>query len=323
MAVAERRGLGALRRGRPPHQRGDARLHRRPVASGAAGRHRAARARGPAPVGRARGRRRHPVARPPCPPIGDGFIAVGSSYYGGDAEPIILDVARRRQRRVPSTRPTSGPGIQQYDDVCVDDEGNAVVGRASGGTNGAYDVVRRGPQARGRGRPPAARSPAAATSGPTPAPRVTRASSWWAPTTAPATATPGCGRPADGLEWTEVESSILGGTGDQWASAVAPVPGRRLAGRRHRPRDGRRRHRPVAHRLVGRRHPPRPRRAGPAGPGRADRVVDRRSPRTATSRWPATTTAEWGCGSRRRSTADAAPPRWASPRPATSRARRA
>ena len=28
----------------------------------------------------------------------------------------------------------------------------------------------------------------------------------------------------DGVTWTEIESSLLGGTGDQWASAVAPSP---------------------------------------------------------------------------------------------------
>jgi hypothetical protein len=153
---------------------------------------------------------------------GDGFIAVGSVYYGGDAEPIIL-MSPDGVNVGAESPPHAGPGIQQYDDVCVDDEGNAVVVGA-GGTNGAYDVFA------------ALRKPEAwtAASGPFTGSGDQRAYACaasdegfimvgsddrtgnrdarvWTST--------------DGLEWTEVESSILGGTGDQWASAVAPAPG--------------------------------------------------------------------------------------------------
>jgi hypothetical protein len=153
---------------------------------------------------------------------GDGFIAVGSVYYGGDAEPIIL-MSPDGVNVGAESPPHVGAGIQQYDDVCVDDEGNAVVVGA-GGTNGAYDVFA------------AVRKPEAwtAANGPFTGSGDQRAYACaasdegfimvgsddrtgnrdarvWTST--------------DGLEWTEVESSILGGTGDQWASAVAPVPG--------------------------------------------------------------------------------------------------
>ena len=155
---------------------------------------------------------------------GDGFIAVGSVYYGGDAEPIIL-MSPDGVNVGSEYPPHVGPGHPAVRRRVRRRRGQRRRSVGAGGTNGAYDVVRRVPQARGRGRPPAVRSPAAATSGPTPAPRATTASSWWAPTTAPATATPGCGRRPTVSSGPRSSSSILGGTGDQWASAVAPVPG--------------------------------------------------------------------------------------------------
>ena len=153
---------------------------------------------------------------------GDGFVAVGSVYYGGDAEPIIL-MSPDGVNVSSEYPPHVGPGIQQYDDVCVDDEGNAVAVGA-GGTNGAYDVFA------------AFRKPEGwtAASGPFTGSGDQRAYACAASDEGfimvgsddrTGNRDARVWTSADGLEWTEVESSNLGGTGDQWASAVAPVPG--------------------------------------------------------------------------------------------------
>ena len=157
-------------------------------------------------------------------PINDGFLAVGSQYSQGNADPVIV-ASGDGLSFIGETAPHTGPGIQRYHDVCVGPDGTAVAVGVSG-TPRAFDVI------------VAARD------------KTTGA---WSAADGPFTADGdqqayGCAASEDGfiavgaddssgnvdarvwtsddgLTWTEVESSLLGGTGDQWASAVAPAPG--------------------------------------------------------------------------------------------------
>lgn len=157
-------------------------------------------------------------------PLGSGFLAVGTVYESGDADPIVIRSPDGRE--ITGEQPVhTGPGIQQYNDVCVTAD-NASVAVGSSGTNRAFDVI------------VATRSAEGA----------------WASASDPSFEGPGSqqayacaaseegfivvgfddrsgGSDAriwtseDGGEWTALESGLLGGTGDQWASAVTAVPG--------------------------------------------------------------------------------------------------
>ena len=158
-------------------------------------------------------------------PLGEGFIAVGSAYYAGDANPIVI-VSADGTSYEGEDPIVKGPGIERYNDVCVAPDGSALVVGVSGPT-GSHDVIA------------GLRSPEGE----------------WTEVTAPDSFAGGGSQQAtacaasdegfvlvgsddsngtidarawtsdDGLAWTEVESSVLGGAGDQWASAVAAVPG--------------------------------------------------------------------------------------------------
>lgn len=154
-------------------------------------------------------------------PLGDGFIAVGSAYdgVGGQVDPIVIvsdGVGYTGEEPV-----ATGPGDQVYNDVCVAPDG-AALAVGDSGTRGATDVIagRRAPEG------------------------------GWAPATGPESFAGdgsqhayGCAAgddgyiivgaddrtgnvdarvwvSDDGLTFTEVESSLLGGSGDQWAAAV-------------------------------------------------------------------------------------------------------
>jgi hypothetical protein len=158
-------------------------------------------------------------------PLADGFIAVGSVYDDGDANPIVV-VSQDGESFEGEEPPHAGPGIQKYSDVCVAPDGTAVAVGATG-ANGGFDVA-----------------------------VATRTSEGW--TAAASDGFGGIGSQEaygcaagedgfvvvgsddrsgnldariwvseDGVEWTEVESGLLGGPGDQWASAAVAVPGGR------------------------------------------------------------------------------------------------
>ena len=283
-------------------------VHRRPVPGGARRRHRpASGARGPAaesvaPAGgpgpasleavAAGGRRVHRRRRPStCP---------------GDADPIILlsPDGTRRSGRVPAPRWAGHPALRRR--VRRPRRHRHRRG-AVGGATGSNDVdaaVRQ--DGEWSGWPPAARSPAGGDQqaygcaasedgfiivGSDDRSGNADARVWTS---------------ADGMEWTEVESSMLGGTGDQWASAVAAVPGGGWLVGRNRPARRATATSPCGASTPRRHHPPRPRRAAPSAEPASNGVtsiVDRRA--TAMSRSRATTTAGSACGSPTRSTADA------------------
>jgi hypothetical protein len=156
-------------------------------------------------------------------PLMDGFIAVGSLYEGEDADPIVIvsPDGATIAGEVPMHR---GPGIQQYNDVCVSPDGVAVAVGISGST-GAHDVVAaarvpgehwyvgEGPGFTGGGDQQAFACAASEEGfvlvGSDDRSGNVDARVWTS---------------EDGVTWTEAESSLLGGSGSQWASAVAAVP---------------------------------------------------------------------------------------------------
>lgn len=158
-------------------------------------------------------------------PLGEGFIAVGSAYHAGDANPIVI-VSPDGTSYEGEEPIAKGPGLERYNDVCVAPDGAALAVGVSGPTGG-HDVIA------------GLRSP----------------DGTWTKATAPDSFAGGGSQQAtacaasdegfvivgsddrsgtvdtrvwtsdDGLTWTDLESSLLGGAGDQWASAVAAVSG--------------------------------------------------------------------------------------------------
>jgi len=156
-------------------------------------------------------------------PFQQGFVAVGSSYHAGDADPIIV-VSPDGRSYVGEEPPHRGPGNQTYNDVCVG-PGGTVVAVGAGGPNGGADVLIAA-RIEGEGWV-AAEGPFAAEGdqqayacaggedgfiavGYDDSTGNIDARVWVS---------------EDGRRWEEVASSLLGGVGDQWATAAAPVPG--------------------------------------------------------------------------------------------------
>lgn len=155
-------------------------------------------------------------------PLQDGFIAVGSVFDAGDANPVII-VSPDGTSYVGEEPVHAGAGIQRYNDVCVAPDGRAVAVGISGAV-GAFDAIvatRVEGEGWAVGNGPftgdgdqqayacAASDEGFVMVGSDDRSGGTDARVWTS---------------EDGIEWTLVESSLLGGDGDQWASAVAPVP---------------------------------------------------------------------------------------------------
>ncbi|HEY7073686.1 MAG TPA: sialidase family protein [Acidimicrobiales bacterium] len=160
-------------------------------------------------------------------PLLDGFIAVGTLFSGDDTDPIVLYSldGTTLQGESPGV---GGPGDQRLSDVCVGPDNVAVavgVAGAAGGHEAA--VIRRNPAdgvwsvgtaEDGSFGGPGNQVAYACAAGPDGFVVVgsddgsgdTDARIWTS---------------KDGEEWTQVEAGALGGGGDQWASAVAAVPG--------------------------------------------------------------------------------------------------
>ncbi len=156
--------------------------------------------------------------------IGRGFIAVGSSYDRGDADPVVI-VSPDGSRYVGEEPIASGPGHGRYNDVCVAPDDSAVAVGVSGST-GAYNVIvsKRQPDGAwvaatdnssfGGGGSQQAYACAASDDG-----YIVVGSDDRSGNTDARVWTS-----EDGVTWTMLESGLLGGSGDQWASAVAPAP---------------------------------------------------------------------------------------------------
>jgi hypothetical protein len=154
-----------------------------------------------------------------------GFIAVGSVYESGNADPIVV-VSPDGTSLVGETPVSIGPEIQRYDDVCVAPDGTAVAVGISGSAE-AYDVIV------GRRAPDATWSAGTADNG-----SFAGGGSQYAYSCAASDegfvivgsddrsgdADARIWTSSDGLTWAQLDSGLLGGSGDQWASAVAAVP---------------------------------------------------------------------------------------------------
>jgi hypothetical protein len=156
-------------------------------------------------------------------PLGNGFIAVGVAYVAGDADPIAVTSADGKELKGENPG-AGGAGTQRFRDVCV--AGDTAIAVGSSGAAGGSDVLVRHRAKDGK----------------------------WAEVTDDGTFGGGGNQQAyacaagedgfivvgsddrsgdadarvwtskDGLDWTRTESGMLGGGGDQWASAAAAVP---------------------------------------------------------------------------------------------------
>ena len=156
-------------------------------------------------------------------PFQNGFIAVGSSTTKR-RRPDHPHLARRhelRRRAVPHT----GAGTQVYTDVCIDPDGVPVTIGIAGAT-GAYDAIA-AVRVEGQGWV-AGQGGGLAGNGDQQANACAASDEGFIMVGSDDSTGNRDARvwiSEDGQTWTDVESSILGGTGDQWATAVAPVPG--------------------------------------------------------------------------------------------------
>jgi hypothetical protein len=159
-------------------------------------------------------------------PLGDGFIAVGVACCDDPGEPIVV-VSADGTDIAGEDSGLGGPGTQRYRDVCVGPDGTAVAVGISG-TDGAYDAAirRRAPDGAwtagevgdgsfgGPGSQQvygcAAGEDGFVAVGSDDASGDSDARVWTS---------------TDGVAWRRIQSGVLGGSGDQWASAAAMVPG--------------------------------------------------------------------------------------------------
>jgi hypothetical protein len=155
--------------------------------------------------------------------IGNGFIAVGVAYVGGDADPIV--VTSPDGKALKGENPgAGGAGTQRFRDVCV--ANGAAIAVGSSGTSGGSDVLVRYRAKDGKWSEVSddgsfggagnqhAYGCAAGEDGFIVVGSDDRSGDadvrvWTS---------------EDGRNWTRAESGLFGGGGDQWAVAAAAVP---------------------------------------------------------------------------------------------------
>ena len=160
-------------------------------------------------------------------PLGDGFIAVGVTCCQDPGEPLVV-VSGDGAAIQGENADFGGPGTQRFRDVCVSPDGVAVAVGISG-TDGDYDIAVRRRDAEGqwaRGKEEgddesfrgagsqqvygcAASDEGFVLVGSDDRSGDSDARTWTS---------------EDGVTWTRVTDGVLGGAGDQWASAAAAVP---------------------------------------------------------------------------------------------------
>ena len=156
-------------------------------------------------------------------PLGDGFVAVGVAYVDGDADPIV--VVSPKGKGLKGENPSAGgTGTQRFYDVCV--SGGAAIAVGTAGKADGTDVLVRQRAQDGTwskveaddsfGGPGNQEAEACAVGdegfvivGSDDRSGDADARIWTS---------------EDGRSWTRVESGLLGGEGDQWASAATAVP---------------------------------------------------------------------------------------------------
>jgi hypothetical protein len=158
-------------------------------------------------------------------PVGKGFVAVGTAYNAGDANPIVVS-SPDGKKLVGEKVPIGGPGVQMFNDVCAGPKGTAVAVGVSG-LAGSYNatLARRSAEGTWQVARPADKSFSGpgdqfvyACAGSKDGYVVVGSDDRSGDTDARVWTSP------DGLTWTQVSAGPLGGSGDQWASAVAAAP---------------------------------------------------------------------------------------------------
>jgi hypothetical protein len=156
-------------------------------------------------------------------PLGDGFIAVGAVYDENDGDPIVI-VSPDGRAFVGEEPLHRGPGIQEYTDVCASPEGTAVaVGQS--GLRGGYDITVAFRDAEGKWT--AGENRSFGGSGSQQAYACAADENGFVVVGSDGRSGSVDARiwvSEDGLAWEEITSGLLGGSGDQWASAAAAVP---------------------------------------------------------------------------------------------------
>ena len=156
-------------------------------------------------------------------PLGDGFIAVGVAYVGGNADPIVVTSPDGKELKGEKAG-AGGAGTQRFRDVCVVD-GNAIAVGSTGGPAGSDVLVRYraedgkwsevtddgsfGGDGNQQAYGCAAGDEGFIVVGSDDHSGDADARVWTS---------------EDGREWTRAESGLFGGGGDQWASAATAVP---------------------------------------------------------------------------------------------------
>lgn len=159
-------------------------------------------------------------------PIGKGFIAVGNYCCPNDPGETIAVLSRDGQTFEEEDTGLGGPGTQRFRDVCVAPDDKAIAVGISG-TDGSWDAdVRLRTPSKGW-------SAGEATDGSFTGPGSQQIYGCAASDEgflvvgsddSSGDADARVWASEDGAEWTRVESGLFGGSGDQWAGAVAAVP---------------------------------------------------------------------------------------------------
>lgn len=157
--------------------------------------------------------------------LGDGFLAVGSAFANGDINPIVARSGPIEDNQISGENPDfAAEATQRFEDVCSFEDRTVAVGYS--GSDGLYDaaIYQREP---GKWRAAEATDGSFSSNGDQRAVACAaseegfiavgyddssgslNAKAWVSP---------------NGLEWEEVQGGLLGGSGDQHATAVAPVP---------------------------------------------------------------------------------------------------
>ncbi|HLM64163.1 MAG TPA: hypothetical protein VK306_07680 [Acidimicrobiales bacterium] len=158
-------------------------------------------------------------------PLGDGFIAVGVACCEDPGEPIVV-VSPDGNVVQGEDSGLGGPGTQRFRDVCVTPGGNAVAVGISG-TDGDFDAAIRHRDRRGRWSEATVDDDSFGGAGSQQVYGCAASREGFVAVGSDDRSGDADARvwvSEDGVEWTRVTSGLLGGSGDQWASAAAAVP---------------------------------------------------------------------------------------------------
>jgi hypothetical protein len=158
-------------------------------------------------------------------PLGDGFIAVGVACCQDPGEPIVV-VSPDGAAIGGENSGLGGPGVQRFRDVCVAPGGTAIAVGISG-SDGAYDAAIRRRAPDGTWSAGTAEDDSFAGPGSQQMYGCAAAEDGFVAVGSDDRSGDSDARvwtSDDGVAWTRATAGVLGGSGDQWASAAATVP---------------------------------------------------------------------------------------------------